>query len=166
MSLVSTNILSTSIQRGAASFSHLGYYAEAACTVKCYEGCTFGEGKWPGHDAEAQGGAGGGGNHPECMAGQNCATIHGCGAGNETFHPEASKDSVLRRQHVERLNVLLEAAATGSVSAAVELLGVYPDHAVCNDERRSVQPLGCSKEVLSGNIPLSEGQLVAVLGIQ
>jgi len=100
------------------------------------------------------------------MAGQNCATVHGCGAGNETFHPEASKDSVLRRQHVERLNVLLEAAATGSVGAAVELLSAYPDHAVYNDERRSVQLFGCSKDVLSGNIPLSEGQLVAVLAIQ
>lgn len=165
VSLVSVKALSTSIDRNEAYFSHLGYYTEAACTVQCHLGCEFGEGKWPGDDAEKQGGSGGGGHHPECMAGQNCATIHGCG-GNETFHPDPTVDSLLRRQHVERVFAIQEAVAAGSVSAALELLGAYPDHAVYNEERRSIQLFGCSKEVLSGNLPLSDDQLAAVLANQ
>lgn len=159
-----TSLVSAGILRSDASSTTLGYYTADACTIKCRENCTCGDG-WEGHDAESTGGTGGGGHHPECQAGANCNNIHQCG-GSETFHPELKGDSTLREEYIERLHAVQEAAARGSVSAAVELLSAYPEHTECNEARKSIQLAGCSKDVLSGNIPLSEAQLVAISEVE
>lgn len=155
-----TLVMSTSILRSEDSSTTLGYYVADACTIKCHSGCTFGEG-WEGHDAESQGGSGGGTQHVECMGGVNCANIHGCG-GSEVFHPGLNGDATLQIDLIERLHAAQEAAVHGDVSAAVELLSAFPEHAAFNKERRSIQLAGCSRDVLSGNIPLSDAQVAAI----
>jgi hypothetical protein len=157
-------LISTGIQRSDASSPALGYYIADACTIKCHSGCTFGEG-WEGHDAESQGGSGGGLQHVECMGGVNCANIHGCG-GNEVFESDLKSVPSRWRDHVDRLHALQESAVRGDVSAALELLSAYPDHAEFNEARQSIQLAGCSKDVLSGNIPLSDAQLSAISAVQ
>ena len=95
------------------------------------------------------------------LKGQHCNTAHRCG-GEEAFHPEVKMDSAARAQYVVQLEALQEAAARGDVGAAVELLTHYPEHTSYNEMRRSLQLIGCSAEVLDGNIPLSDAQLVAI----
>lgn len=159
LSVVSmTLLLSASIESSAASPTTLGYYRFDGCIIKCNSGCKIGPDD--GHDAESQGGSGGGIQHVECYYGSNCNT-HTCG-GEEAFHPEVNMDSTLRGQYLERLHAIQEAAAQGSVDAAVELLTDYSEHTAYNDERHSLQLTGCSKDVLSGNIPLSAAQVTAI----
>lgn len=95
----------------------------------------------------------------------NCANIHGCG-GSEVFESDLKSDPSRWRDHVDRLHALQESAVQGDVSAALELLSAYPDHVEFNEARQSIQLAGCSKDVLSGNIPLSDAQLSAISAVQ
>lgn len=156
-----TTLAAADVERGEAASTTLGYYRPYACTLDCNTGCSVGG--VDGHDMETSGGDDGGWLHDECQAGGNC-NAHTCG--NEAFHPEIKMDSPSRERYIERLHAVQEAAAQGNVSAAMELLTHYSEHSSYNEERRSLQLTGCSKDVLSGNIPLSDGQLavIAVIG--
>ena len=147
------------VERGEAASTTLGYYRVYACTLDCKTGCTMGG--VDGHRMETSGGDDAGNLHDECQPAGNC-NLHTCG-GNETFHPEIKMDTPSRERYIERLHAVQEAAAQGNVSAAVELLTHYSEHTSYNEERHSLQLTGCSKDVLSGNIPLSNAQLAAMV---
>lgn len=153
-----TGLAAAGAERSEASPATLGYYRATACTYQCSTGCPFSGGE--GHRMETSGGSYGGWLHDECQAGGNCNS-HTCG-GEEAFHPEVKMDSTARAQYIVQLETVQEAAARGDVGAAVELLTHYPEHTSYNEKRRSLQLVGCSAEVLAGNIPLSDAQLVAI----
>jgi len=107
------------------------------------------------------GGSYGGLGHDYCQAGINCSAAHSC-FGEEAFHPESKLDPTARAEYLVQFEAVQEAAARGDVGAAMELLTHYPEHMSYNEERRSLQLIGCSAEVLAGNIPLSDAQLAAI----
>ena len=128
------------------------------CSIQCYQGCSIGGGT--GHYTSATGGYGGGVHHSSCMAGDSCEA-HTCGG--KTLRIPGVLESVPGKEAaVASVLAFAEAAANGSVEAAMTLRRDFGQSVELNADRRALQILGCNSNAIAVHVPLNDTQMTAL----